>query len=348
MFGWFKSSNESKPTQEATWDAATMTMRQPSNTEEMSANQVVSQQPNPEAMKMELRGGAAPVSPASNAASAAAKRVDFVRNPYLVGMTFRFAESMFFRYAVSPELSKGQIMVYVPKTEPLKGKAPWIYPMNAYYKRLTSLSGPLSGVEQGDAKDAATIKAAATKNRCDCIVNTAGLAAMAPWGESDLPAIIDAVICAARDIGQERGTPLRVWFLAGLGLLDVPNTKYKIVDYLRIFPEYRQTWAKLQKVPSSSISWSILCPGVMSPLRSLSYPSAAEASGQNLIATADVPPDWSPKFLYSPIFREYLNVLSQVPDYGTALEDNADLIATDLQKGEGSEWIGKRVGVKAR
>ncbi|KAJ5747106.1 uncharacterized protein N7511_008802 [Penicillium nucicola] len=56
MFGWFKSS-ESKPTQEATWDAATMTMRQPSNTEEMAANQVVSQQPNPESMKMELRGG---------------------------------------------------------------------------------------------------------------------------------------------------------------------------------------------------------------------------------------------------------------------------------------------------
>lgn len=45
MFGWFKSSNESKPTQEGTWDAATMTMRQPSNTEEMAANKVVSQQP---------------------------------------------------------------------------------------------------------------------------------------------------------------------------------------------------------------------------------------------------------------------------------------------------------------
>jgi hypothetical protein len=45
MFGWFKSSNESKPTQEATWDAATMTMRQPSTSEEMTANQVVSQQP---------------------------------------------------------------------------------------------------------------------------------------------------------------------------------------------------------------------------------------------------------------------------------------------------------------
>ncbi|CAG8004324.1 unnamed protein product [Penicillium salamii] len=55
MFGWFKSSNESK--QGPTWDAATMTMEQPSTSEAMSSNNVVVQQPNPEAMKMELRGG---------------------------------------------------------------------------------------------------------------------------------------------------------------------------------------------------------------------------------------------------------------------------------------------------
>ncbi|KAJ5332734.1 hypothetical protein N7541_002542 [Penicillium brevicompactum] len=55
MFGWFKSSNESK--QEPTWDAATMTMEQPSSAEAMTSNNVVVQQPNPESMKMELRGG---------------------------------------------------------------------------------------------------------------------------------------------------------------------------------------------------------------------------------------------------------------------------------------------------
>lgn len=45
MFGWFKSSNESKPTQEPTWNATTMAMEQPSNAEAMSSNNVVSQQP---------------------------------------------------------------------------------------------------------------------------------------------------------------------------------------------------------------------------------------------------------------------------------------------------------------
>ncbi|KAJ5458493.1 hypothetical protein N7475_009881 [Penicillium sp. IBT 31633x] len=57
MFGWFKSSNESTTTQEPIWNAATMTMEPASNVEPMSSTTVVSQQPNPESMKMELRGG---------------------------------------------------------------------------------------------------------------------------------------------------------------------------------------------------------------------------------------------------------------------------------------------------
>ncbi|KAJ5465807.1 hypothetical protein N7530_009594 [Penicillium desertorum] len=57
MFGWFKSSNDSKPTEEPTWDATTIAMEQPSSAEAMSSINVVSQQPSPESMKMELRGG---------------------------------------------------------------------------------------------------------------------------------------------------------------------------------------------------------------------------------------------------------------------------------------------------
>lgn len=62
------------------------------------------------------------------------------------------------------------------------------------------------------------------------IVNTAGLAAMAPWGKSDLPTIVDAVVCAVLEIGSECGSPLRLWVLTGQSLLDVPMTKYRIVD----------------------------------------------------------------------------------------------------------------------
>lgn len=93
-----------------------------------------------------------------------------------------------------------------------------------------SFVSELTAVECGDARKASDIKAAATQHQCDAIVNTAGLAAIAPWGKSDLPAIVDAVICAASEIGQERQEPLRVWFLGGVGLLDLPQTTYQLVD----------------------------------------------------------------------------------------------------------------------
>ena len=64
----------------------------------------------------------------------------------------------------------------------------------------------------------------------DAIVNTAGHAAMAPWGKSDLPAIVDAIIKAAIDIGEERKYPLRVWFLGGQGIMDIPTKNQMIVN----------------------------------------------------------------------------------------------------------------------
>ncbi|KAJ5099946.1 hypothetical protein N7532_006947 [Penicillium argentinense] len=88
----------------------------------------------------------------------------------------------------------------------------------------------LTAVELGDATKSSDIKAAGNKHQCNAIVNTAGLAAMAPWGKSDLPSIVDAVISAALEMGQDRQSPLRVWFMGGLGLMDLPETRYRPVD----------------------------------------------------------------------------------------------------------------------
>lgn len=85
-------------------------------------------------------------------------------------------------------------------------------------------------VECGDAKQAGVIKATALTHECDAIVNAAGAAGIAPWGRGDLSAIIDAVTCAALEIGQERGKPLRLWVLGGIGLLDIPTQNYMLVD----------------------------------------------------------------------------------------------------------------------
>lgn len=78
-------------------------------------------------------------------------------------------------------------------------------------------------VVQGDATDPVSIKRAILDAGCDAVVNTAGLAALPPWGKSELPAIFHAVLDAVRDAGLDRKKPLRTWFLAGLGVLSYPG-----------------------------------------------------------------------------------------------------------------------------
>ncbi|KAJ5341843.1 hypothetical protein N7541_010967 [Penicillium brevicompactum] len=84
-------------------------------------------------------------------------------------------------------------------------------------------------VERGDASKATAIKTVAMEHECDAIVNAAGAAVVTQWGKSDLQTIVDAVIRAALEIGQERGELLRLWVFAGIGILDV-SPKYMLVD----------------------------------------------------------------------------------------------------------------------
>jgi uncharacterized protein YbjT (DUF2867 family) len=95
------------------------------------------------------------------------------------------------------------------------GKLQSLLPPNVY--------GQIAVVE-GDAKDPASIKRAILDNGCDAVVNTAGLAALPPWGKSDLPVIFRAVVDGVRQAGSERQKPLRTWLLAGLGVLHFPGT----------------------------------------------------------------------------------------------------------------------------
>ncbi|KAJ9148543.1 hypothetical protein NKR23_g4968 [Pleurostoma richardsiae] len=206
----------------------------------------------------------------------------------------------------------------------------------------------LAGVRSGDARSASDIKKAIVDHGCDAVVNTAGYAAMAPWGKSDLPAIVDAVIAAAVDVGSERGHPPRVWFLGGQGIMDLPGQKHMIVDYMHLFPEHRITWAKLNALPRSKLIWSILCPGVMQPRSKTTYPFDTSASEENLLAAAGIAPEWSAAFLCTPLVGGYLNIMAQAAAYGTTLEDNADFIAKDLEQGEDSAWIFQKVGVKEK
>jgi nucleoside-diphosphate-sugar epimerase len=80
-------------------------------------------------------------------------------------------------------------------------------------------------IVQGDAKNSQSIQQAILDNKCNAVVSTAGVAALAPWAKSDLPEIFRAVLDAAREAGRERKHPLRMWFLGGQGVLYYPGTQ---------------------------------------------------------------------------------------------------------------------------
>jgi hypothetical protein len=74
---------------------------------------------------------------------------------------------------------------------------------------------------------------------------------------------------------------------------------------------------------------------------SVSVP-ARSARGE-LIAGADFPPSWSPSFLKAlPLLGPFLECMMNFNRYETTLEQNAELIAADLETTD-SPWSGKRV-----
>lgn len=104
------------------------------------------------------------------------------------------------------------VVVYVRSVSKLESLIP-----ATVYEQIT--------IVQGDATDSQAIKKAIIGHKCEAVVSTAGVAALAPWAKSDLPVIFKAVLDAVREAGAERGSPLRVWFLGGQGVLYYPGTQ---------------------------------------------------------------------------------------------------------------------------
>jgi hypothetical protein len=86
-------------------------------------------------------------------------------------------------------------------------------------------------VVQGDAVDSAAIHRALIDHDCNALVCAAGMVVMNPWGKSTLPGISEAAADAAIKAAKERGgKSLRCWFLAGMSLLDYPDSTYFLAD----------------------------------------------------------------------------------------------------------------------
>lgn len=80
-------------------------------------------------------------------------------------------------------------------------------------------------VVEGSATNSTSLRNVILNAKCDAVVNTAGVAALPPWGHSDLPEIFKSVLEGVTKASEERKRPLRVWFLAGQGLLHYPGTE---------------------------------------------------------------------------------------------------------------------------
>lgn len=104
------------------------------------------------------------------------------------------------------------VTAYVRSTQKLQSLLP-----EPVFRQITTI--------QGDATDVNAIKKAILEQQCDAVVTAAGVAAMAPWGKSDLPMIFRAILEAVRKAGEERGRPLRFWCLGGTGVLYYPGTQ---------------------------------------------------------------------------------------------------------------------------
>ncbi|KAF2651664.1 NAD(P)-binding protein [Lophiostoma macrostomum CBS 122681] len=205
------------------------------------------------------------------------------------------------------------------------------------YKRLT--------VVGGNATDTQSIKRAILDNNCNAVINSAGVAAVAPWGKSELPAIFRTVLDAVQQAGSEKGTPLRVWFMGGTGVLCFPGTQTMLSNYIPIFLEHRANFKLLEALPANSVNWSMLCPSNMVP-ESADIVVPTNSTSPRLIAKATTPPNWKDSWLlqYIPFFGRVIVAGMNASRLQTTLEQNADLIAEDLEM-EDSQWVGKRVGV---
>jgi len=87
----------------------------------------------------------------------------------------------------------------------------------------------LESIVVGDVTDSPALEKAIRDHNIEAIIDVAGNQVL-PWKEYLLPKIAKAVSDAAIHVGKERGTPLRVWVTAGLGIMQKPATPYLIQE----------------------------------------------------------------------------------------------------------------------
>lgn len=219
--------------------------------------------------------------------------------------------------------------------------------------KLQSLVSPAMfdniSTHEGDAFDSSAIEDALRKYNCDAIMNTAGNRVVK--GPQVLGKIATSVSSAAIKVGKERKKPLRAWLIGGMTSLEYPGTDSKqLKDYLFAWmsEHHNGTEEVLRAIPRSDLEWSLLCVAFMTPV-SESIDLMQEPKHHDLAVAAGKPPEWQDSWVrYIPLIGLFLNVVMNIKPYTTKLEDVADLLAEDFEKGGESPYVGELVGMKEK
>ncbi|KAK5109201.1 hypothetical protein LTR62_007286 [Meristemomyces frigidus] len=203
-------------------------------------------------------------------------------------------------------------------------------------------------VVEGCATNTAAIKSAILRNECGAVVNTAGRASILGTNRN-FADIFTAVTSAAVEVQQERRSPLRCWLLSGWPILDNPKTGLPLLTYLRTHSTHRINYDRIRHISTSQAAWSLFCASNMLPrTASINIAPKPGIAMHSLESVADQPPQWTDSLFHLPLIGPHLNVAAQIQSYFSPLEDCMDFIAEDLKEGLNSQWIGQRVGVKAK
>jgi hypothetical protein len=225
----------------------------------------------------------------------------------------------------------------------------------AYVRSTTKLApenrAAFANVVIGSVTDKSALKSAILTNDCDAVFHAAGVAQMfgrSKTGEyNKMFATVVAAIVEARE--ERRGPAIRAWLMSGFPMLDSAIPGRLIGDYMPMFPDHRENLALIQKPDGKNIAWSLFCANQMSAKhKDVRIPAPDDCSAENVIASADSPPEWRDTLKWMPLVGPYLNVFGLAGGYATSLEDPLDFIATDFAKGLRSEFVGKRVGLKMK
>ena len=206
-------------------------------------------------------------------------------------------------------------------------------------------------IYEGDALDSTVVENALRHGYCEGVMNTAGNRIAGGAEKQILGKIATAVSSAAVRVGKERGTPLRAWFIGGLGSLEYPGTGgWQIQDYMPVWTmiHLRQVEEVMKAVPTTELEWSLLCVAFMKPASSeTAIDVLPSPNGHNLAVKVGSSPRWQDSWIrYVPFVGVYLNLIPAIRAHTTMLEDVADLIAEGFDKWRGSEFVGQVVGMK--